>query len=337
LHTLAVKFSQQYAQSQVSLGDDDCTPSTQPVGQHPPPMLFQPMCDRYLPHEALHAPDTNLKSGLGPHWHWLLELQTCDHGQSPSHEAPHPSSSPQDLPEQSGEQQTPDLQEAPEEQVQDRLAPHPSETVPHLLPQPLGSQPHLFATPAPPQVFGAAQLPQSTAPPQPSGRLPHSAPALEHDGFGHPQRPGWPPPPHVEGAGHAPQLISSEQPSDTSPHAPGVSEQSFAVHGEEPQRFGPPPPQTVPPMHLPQGSTPPQPSGRLPHCAPSCRHVSGTQPPLSAPVSAASWREASAAFEAVASPLSPHEPVPAAMKPASRILSVAWVFTSSRTPSHRSL
>jgi hypothetical protein len=317
-----VKFSQQYPQSQVSFSDDDCTPLWQPLGQHPPPTLFQPLCDRNLPHDARQEPETDLKSGLGPHWHSLSELQVCDHGQSPSQLPPHPSLSPQEAPEQFGLQQVPDLHVDPEEHVHVRFAPQPSATVPHLLPHVFGVQPHLFAVPPPPQVIGAVQVPQLTEPPHPSGRVPHSAPALEHDGFGHPHLPGSPPPPQEAGAWHPPHSISSEQPSDTWPHAPGKSAQVLIVHGCEPHKFGPPPPHAVPPTHLPHDSTPPHPSGTLPHCAPAFVHVSGKHgPDPSLPVSACT--DASGEFDAVAPSLAPQERAAAAMQATDRIRSVA--------------
>ena len=45
--------------------------------------------------------------------------------------------------------------------------------------QVVGVQPHTFGVPLPPQLLGAMQLPQSRAPPQPSGMKPQSLPCAE--------------------------------------------------------------------------------------------------------------------------------------------------------------
>ena len=87
--------------------------------------------------------------------------------------------------------------------------------------------PHTLATPAPPHVCGAVQLPQLVvSPPQPSGMGPHrlgkSAHVLGTHLAGLPQTLGTPPPPHVWFPVHEPQFgVSPPHPSGSGPQAPG--------------------------------------------------------------------------------------------------------------------
>ena len=80
-------------------------------------------------------------------------------------------------------------------------------------------QPHMFGVPPPPQVSGDWQVPQLTAPPQPSEMEPQSCPGgheAEVRGV-HPQACGTPPPPHVSGDEQVPQPSVPPQPSEMEP------------------------------------------------------------------------------------------------------------------------
>jgi hypothetical protein len=97
----------------------------------------------------------------------------------------------------------------------------------------------VLATPPPPHVSGAVQLPQLTVrPPHPSDCAPHvpgkSAHVFGvHRGGPPPHTLGVPPPPHVAGAVHVPQLgVSPPHPSLCTPHDPGYDAHDFATHGD---------------------------------------------------------------------------------------------------------
>ena len=96
----------------------------------------------------------------------------------------------------------------------------------------MGVHPQTLAVPAPAQVSGAVQVPQSSVPPQPSGMLPQFMPRAAHVVGVHPQTFAVPPPPHVCGAVHAGQSRTPPQPSDFCP-------QSFGPHVPGVQGFGP--------------------------------------------------------------------------------------------------
>ncbi len=98
-----------------------------------------------------------------------------------------------------------------------------------------------MATPPPPQVWGAVQVPQSTTLPQPG-------------------------PPH---------------PSLVIPQSNPWAAQVFGVHSGTPQRLGrPPPPHCWHVGQPPQSRGPPQPSVTVPQSKPCSAQVSATQPPL---------------------------------------------------------
>src|SRR5215468_6383034 len=67
---------------------------------------------------------------------------------------------------------------------------------------PVGPPPQTLATPPPPQVWGAVQVPQVSVPPQPSAMLPQVVPCAAHVVGVHvalPHTLATPPPPHAWG------------------------------------------------------------------------------------------------------------------------------------------
>ncbi len=82
--------------------------------------------------------------------------------------------------------------------------------------------PHIPASPPPPHVSGATQVPQERTPPQPSAQEPHVNPRPVQV-FGvqvvPPQLPATPPPPHVVGATQVPRLSVPPQPSAQVPQS----------------------------------------------------------------------------------------------------------------------
>jgi hypothetical protein len=149
----------------------------------------------------------------------------------------------------------------------------------------LGTQaatPHTLGTPlsapastlgAPPQTgVGAAHVPQSIMPPQPSGIVPQFLFSAEHLTGVHPHSAGVPPPPQVCGKVHPGQVMWPPQPSDTvSPHWPGV--QSAGVNGTHALHGA-----GAPPSAGPHWSMPPHPSGIDPQVTPIWTQVTLVHP-----------------------------------------------------------
>lgn len=106
--------------------------------------------------------------------------------------------------------------------------------------------PHWPATPPPPQVSGATQVPHCKRLPQPSPAGPQpifSAAQLEAT-HGEPHTPGVPPPPQVSFVGHVPHSSSPPQPSPAGPQLNPRAMQVVGVQAELPHTPGiPPPPQ----------------------------------------------------------------------------------------------
>jgi len=100
----------------------------------------------------------------------------------------------------------------------------------------LGVQPHSLDFPPPPQVCGAAQVPQSMAVAQPSEIYPHCAPSWTQD-LGKqaevPQRFG-PPPPQTWPLIHSPQSIFPPQPSGAEPHSASSCAHVLGTHSVGP-------------------------------------------------------------------------------------------------------
>ena len=82
--------------------------------------------------------------------------------------------------------------------------------------------PHVLGLPPPPQMSGAVQDPQESAPPHPSPAGPQLIPrSLQVFGTQADMPPHWlnlPPPPHVAGAVHVPQSSELPHPSPAGPH-----------------------------------------------------------------------------------------------------------------------
>ena len=136
-----------------------------------------------------------------------------------------------------------------------------------------------FASPAPPQVVGAGQVPQLSIFPQPSAIMPQLAPRAAHVVGLHPHLPDVPPPPQVAGATHGlPQSSALPHPSEACPHSTPTSEHFFGTQGARPHWFTPPPPHTRGAAQLLQSSVPPQSSGTVPQAACFDAHVAGTHP-----------------------------------------------------------
>ena len=136
--------------------------------------------------------------------------------------------------------------------------------------------PQTFAIPAPPQVCGAVQMPQSSVLLQPSPRLPQFFPcAAQVLGVqaAEPHTFAVPPPPHVCGDVQVPQVSVLPQPSlMLSQFLPCATQ----VVGEQPQTLAtPPPPHVLGGTHVPQALLPDAGSPMVPATHPP---VSPTQP-----------------------------------------------------------
>src|SRR5262249_20372900 len=94
-----------------------------------------------------------------------------------------------------------------------------------------------FAVPPPPQVWGDAQLPHVSVPPQPSAMLPQFLPCAAHDVGVHvppPQTFAVPPPPQVWGEAQLPQVSVPPQPSAMLPQFLPCAAQDVGVQPLEP-------------------------------------------------------------------------------------------------------
>jgi hypothetical protein len=135
----------------------------------------------------------------------------------------------------------------------------------------VGTQPHLFGVPPPPHVFGAAHVPQSRLPPQPSETTPHSAPSCAQVFIVQPQTFASPAPPHDCGDAHEPQASIAPQPFAIMPQfLPCIAQ----VMGLQPHLLSvPPPPQVAGAVQmLGQVMILPQVSDTVPHSAPWSAH-----------------------------------------------------------------
>ncbi len=187
-----------------------------------------------------------------------------------------------------------------------RSPPQPSATGPQLAPAIAhvrgrhDGAPQVFATPPPPQVGPAAQVPHIRSPPQPSLTGPQSAATDAQvrrtqvpPASGAPPVPhtlGRPPPPQVVPAAQVPHIKRPPQPSLTGPQLAPTDAQVRRTHATpasdappEPHWLArPPPPQVVPAAQVPHIRRPPQPSLTGPQFAPTDAQLRGTQvePPL---------------------------------------------------------
>jgi len=102
-------------------------------------------------------------------------------------------------------------------------------------------QPHTLSVPAPPHVCGAAQLPQASILPQPSGTLPQLLPSPAQVAGVQPHTLALPltPPPQLCGAVQLPQLSVIPQPSLTVPQFLPCAMQLIGMHTATPQMLGP--------------------------------------------------------------------------------------------------
>src|SRR5262245_5947124 len=119
------------------------------------------------------------------------------------------------------------------------IPPQPSPTKPQVAPaaaQVRGvhiGAPHWLATPPPPQVCPAEQVPQLMLPPQPSPIVPQVAPAMAQVILGQdspvaPHLNGTPSPPQVSGAAQVPQFTVPPQPSGASPQVAPIALHAIA-------------------------------------------------------------------------------------------------------------
>jgi hypothetical protein len=163
------------------------------------------------------------------------------------------------------------------------VPPHPSG--PHVLPVQLAwhpapaseeaGWPQVFATPPPPHVWGAVQLPHESWLPQPSGIEPQVAPCAAQLVGVQPQTLAVPPPPQTCGVAQVPQSSVWPHPSEMAPQSSPALVQLVGVHVPEPQTFAPPPPHVCDPVQVPQLRLPPHPSGSVPQSAPRLAQVAG--------------------------------------------------------------
>jgi hypothetical protein len=184
--------------------------------------------------------------------------------------------------------------------------------------------PQTLGTPPPPQMSGAAHVPQFRAPPQPSPMGPQFAPRSAHvrglhvmlpsatppsgEMYVTPQTLAVPPPPHVCPAAQPPQFRMPPQPSPIGPQfAPAVAHVSGVQPPTElPQTLGvPAPPQMSGFAHVPQSSSPPHPSATGPQFAPTLSHVRGAHAPPSVPVSSSAHETSPTLVSTTFAPVSP--------------------------------
>jgi hypothetical protein len=129
-----------------------------------------------------------------------------------------------------------------------------------------------LGVPFAPQVNGAAHVPQSSLPPQPSSATPHAALRSTHVFGVQPHTPVVPAPPQVWGAVHIPQSSIALHPSGIGPQfLPCIAQ----VVGLQPHLLAtPPPPQALGAWQgLPQSTSLPQVSETVPHSAPRSAQV----------------------------------------------------------------
>jgi hypothetical protein len=144
--------------------------------------------------------------------------------------------------------------------------------------------PHTLSVPPPPQVSGAAHVPQSSRPLHASEIVPQFFPCAVQVVGVQPQTFGVPPPPHVCGPAHVPH---SSEPPQRSEIVLQFFPCAAQVVGVQPQTFGvPPPPHVCGPAHVPQSRVKPvqSPFAMIPQSFPFTQVVGVQHAPNSAPL-----------------------------------------------------